>query len=389
MRRVDIPALRSTLLALAAVSALGAFASASACGGRADSAPSNGAAVAPAGSASPSPSSSATCDASAAAEIEVSTDDLNGFPPYAVAGCTLAYVSRAGDLVVRDLATRTESVVAPAAERPRRPTASVDLVAWEADEGGRSVVRVRRAGVVQTVVGAFASAGEPRASAASVAFTGWNGATAAADTDVWLYDASTGEARVVLGGVGQQRFSDVSSAYVAASDFSEDPDGRFDNDGKDLSDVVLFDRATGAIVKRSLAGKQAFPMLAEGGIVAYLAWSGVHPEPKLVAYELRSGSVVGDPLADVKVADVVYASSEYARPAVAAGTLEWVANPDGRTTLYRAPANGSSPPVAVNGLDDVRLYAPSPTTAGFTVLATSPRTPTTSAVVPRLRAVPR
>jgi hypothetical protein len=372
--------MRFASLAALWISALGV-----ACGGRADSAPSSGTAGAP---SAPAPSSSPTsCDASAAADIEVSSDDLKGFPPYAAAGCTLAYVSRTGELVVRDLATRVESVIAPAAERPRRPTASAELVAWEADDNGRSVVRVRSGGVVRTIEGAFVSAGEPRANGENVAFTGWNGPAPGDDSDVWLYDAKTADVRVVLGGPGQQRFADVSSAYVAATDFAEDPDGRFDNDGMDLADIVLFDRATGAVVKRHLAGKQAFPMLANDGVVAYLAWNGVHPEPKLVAYELRSGTALGDPLADVKVADVVYASSEYARPAVSAGTLEWIANPDGRTTLYRAPADGSSPPLAVKGLDDLQLYAPSPTSAGFTVLATSP---VGSAVLaPRLRAVPR
>lgn len=358
---------------------------AAACGGRADNVPPGSSTGAPPGEAPPSPVT--TCDPSAAADIEVSSDDLNGFPPYATAGCTLAYVNRAGDLVVRDLATRAESVVAPAAERPRRPTASAQVVAWEADESGHSVVRVRSGGTVKTIEGAFASAGEPRASATSVAFTAWNGPLSTDDTDVGLYDATTAEVRMVLGGPGQQRFADVSSTHVAASDFSEDPDGRFDNDGKDLADIVVFDRATGALVKRPLPGKQAFPMLAEGGIVAYLAWNGVHPEPKFVAYELRSGQVGGDPLADAKIADVVYASTEYARPAVVSGTLEWIANPDGRTTLYRAPADGSSVPLAVKGLDDLRLYAPSPTSAGFTVLATSPVG--SAAAAPRLRAVPR
>ena len=353
-----------------------------ACGGRADGTPSGNPATAPPGTAPPP-----ACEPSAAADIEVSSDDLNGFPPYAAAGCTLAYVNRAGDLVVRDLATREESVIAPAAEHPRRPAASAEVVAWESDESGHAVVRVRSGGVVKTIAGAFASAGEPRANGASVAFTAWNGPAATDDTDVLLYDATTGEVRVALGGPGQQRFADVSSTHVAASDFSEDPDGRFDNDGKDLADIVVLDRATGAIVKRPLPGKQAFPMLADGGVVAYLAWNGVHPEPKFVAYELRSGQVLGDPLADVKVADVVYASSEYARPAVVSGTLEWIANPDGRTVLYRAPADGSSAPLAVKGLEDLRLYAPSPTSAGFTVLATSPVGAAASS--PRLRAVAR
>lgn len=376
--------------ALVAVSVAVTLASiATACGGRADTT-SGGAAPASTDPARPV-TPAATCEASAAADIEVSSGDLNGFPPYAVSGCTLVYVSAAGDLVLRDLATRGETVIGEAAEHPRRPSVSADLVAWEADEQSQSVVRVRTsvAGVVatRTLAGGFVSAGEPRASGSSVAFTAWNGPTATDDTDVWLYDAKTGDARVVLGGAGQQRFADVSLAYVAATDFSEDPDGRFDNDGKDVSDVIVFERATGAVVQRRLAGKQAFPMLAEDGVLAYLAWTGVHPEPKFVAYQLRSGSINGDPRADRTVAEVFYASTDYARPALASGTLEWIANPDGRTTLYRAPADGSSSPVAVRGLEDFRLFAPSPSAAGFTVLATSRLS--SSALVPTLRAVAR
>jgi hypothetical protein len=128
-------------------------------------------------------------------------------------------------------------------------------------------------------------------------------------------------------------------------------------------------------------------MLADGGVLAYLDWSGIHPEPKFVGYSLRSGAVLGDPATDRTIADVIYASSDYARPAVVGGTLEWIANPDGRTTLYRAPADGSSPPLAVKGLEEFRLYAPSPTSAGFTVLAASRIG--AAASLPRLRAVPR
>ena len=128
-------------------------------------------------------------------------------------------------------------------------------------------------------------------------------------------------------------------------------------------------------------------MLAGDGFLAYLAWTGVHPEPKFVAYQLRSGSINGDPRADRMVAEVFYACTDYARPALVSGTLEWVANPDGRTTLYRAPADGSSTPVAVRGLEAFQLFAPSPSSAGFTVLATSRLS--SSALVPTLRAVAR
>ena len=378
---------RVPLVALVSLVSLVSLVACGACGGRSDATPS-GTAPPVAADGGPGPAA-VTCDASSAIGIAVSSNDLNGFPPYAVAGCTLAYVSAAGDLVVRDLAAGTEAVVAPATERPRRPAASTTLIAWEADENGRSVVRIRAGGVVQTARGAFQAAGEPRASGASVVFTAWNGPAAADDTDVWLYDATAVEprARIAIGGPGQQRFADVSTDYVAVSDFGEDPDLRFDDDGKDLADVVVLERVTGRVVRRRLAGKQAFPMLADGGVLAYLDWSGIHPEPKFVRYQLRSGAVLGDPAADRSIADVVYASSDYARPAVSDGTLEWIANPDGRTTLYRAPADGSSAALAVKGLEELRLYAPSPSSAGFTVLAASRLDGAES--LPRLRAVAR
>ncbi|GAC1561865.1 MAG: hypothetical protein NVS3B10_19470 [Polyangiales bacterium] len=374
--------------ALAVLAVLGPCA---ACAGRPDGTASGAAPSGPTASTPSMPSTpSTTCDASAVADIEVSSDDLDGYPPYAVAGCTLVYVRSGGELVLRDLGTRAETILAGVTEHPRRPTVGTELIAWEGDEAGRTVVRVREAltGLVHTVGGMFVSAGEPRARGTTVAFTAWNGPNETDDTDVWLYEAGgSGDARLALGGPGQQRFCDVSNDFVSASDFSEDPDQRFDNDGKDLADIVVLDRATGRVVHRHLDGKQAFPMLASEGVLAYLDWSGIHPEPKFQGYSLRRGAVLGDPAADRTVADVVYVSSDYARPAVVAGMLEWIANPDGRTTLYRAPADGSSPPAAVAGLEELRLYAPSPTSAGFTVLAAS-RIGLADAP-PRLRAIPR
>ena len=288
-----------------------------------------------------------SCDPAAAKDIEVSGSDLNGFPPYAVSACTLVYVSRTGALVVRDLGSGVETSIAPAGERPRRPAASPELIAWEADDNGRSVVRVRAGGVVRSVSGAFSSSGEPRASGASVAFTAWKGPAATDDTDIWVYDSQTGESRVVLGGAGQQRFADISSKYVVASDYSEDPDGRLDNNERDIADFVVLDRASGAITSRRLPGKQSFPMLGDNDVVAYLEWAGIHPEPKLLSYELRAGKVLGNPASDRTIALVEYASSEYARPALAGATLEWIANPGGITELYRAPADGSGAPAVV------------------------------------------
>ncbi len=386
-----MPSIRSWSFLLVAVTNLAAG-----CGGRAADDPSP--APSPSGATPPgtTPPVAGTCE-SGASDIAVSSTDLNGFPPYAAAGCTLVYISSAGDLVSRDLASRKETVIAPSSERPRRPTASPDLVAWEADVQGVAVVRVRKTGseATTTVVGRFVTAGEPRASGSSVAFTAWMGPSKGDDTDIWLYDAASGAAQLAIGGAGQQRFADLSSRYVVASDFGEDPDQRFDNDGRDLSDIVVVDRTSGVVTTRRAPGKQAFPMLAQIGgddVLAYLAWSGIHPEPKLTAYALKGGPILGDPAADKTIAEVKYLSSEYARPAAVLGTIEWIANPDGRTTLYRAPADGSAPPTAVQGLDNLHLFAPAPSrgvSGGFTVLATLRAGGPTTEAAPRLLAVPR
>ncbi len=324
-----------------------------------------------------------------ATDIEVSSQDLNGFPPYAVSECSLVYVNASGALVLRDLATKKESTIAPSTERPRRPALSKDVVTWEADIGSARVVRtyLRNGGepVAQTVTGAFAMAGEPRVSGRTIVFTAWPTVDERSDSDVWTRDVTTGETRMVVGGAAQQRFADISETAIAVTDFSEDPDGTYNGAG-DLADIVVYDRKTQAITRRPANGKQAFPMLGDGDLLAYLEWVEIHPEPKLVSYGLSVGPAFGQHAEDQSIAQVTYMSSEYARPAVNGKTIEWVANPDGKTTLFRAPLDRSSPPVKVSGLDDLRLFAPAPA-KGFTVLATAQMT--SSSLTPRLRGIVR
>ena len=340
------------------------------------------------GASSGSSGATATCDASKADDLEVSGADRDGFPPYAVAACTLAYVSGTGELRARDLTTGTETTLAAASEHPRRPAVSEALIAWEADEGGHSVVRVRSAGApsASTVTGTFVSAGEPRVSGATVVFTAWNGPSPTDDTDIWLFDAANGAAHLALGGAGQQRFADVSPRFVVASDFSEDTDGRFDGSETEVADLVFLDRASGVVSTRRLPGKQSFPILGDGDTVAYLDWAAIHPEPKLQAYAVKSGQLAAAAAADRTIATVEYVSNTYARPSLSGVTLEWVANPYGLTRLYRAPLDGSAAPVVVGGLDGLRLYAPA-STPGFSVLAAAPRSASTA--LPRLRAIAR
>lgn len=334
------------------------------------------------GSPPPSSSPSAACDAPAAAnDVAVASNDLNGYPPYAVTGCSLVYVSTSGALVIRDLATGTEDTLAGSDEQPRRPAASADVIAWEAGDAASTVirVRVRATGETKTVAGAFTGATEPRVSGTNVAFTAWMTAT---DADVWLYDATTGASQSIFAGPAEQRFADVSPEYVVATDFSEDPDGKYDGAG-DLADILVFDRTTQAVTKRVAEKKQAFPMLVNGALLGYLEWSLVHPEPKLEGYAIRVGRIAGPAAEDVTIADVVLRTSEPVRPSTANGAIEWIANPDGKTTLWRAPADRSSAPVAATGLDGLHLYAPA-SAAAFTILAGS-----AGGAAPRLRTVAR
>lgn len=346
-------------------------------GGVSDGAPA-GALSSSSGSSGSVPSGS--CDAPTA-DVAVASNDQNGYPPYAVAGCSLVYVSNAGALVLRDLASGAEETLAAAEERPRHPAASTDVIAWEAAEGEATVVRVRvrAASATETISGAFVGAGEPRVSGASVAFTAWVSAT---DADVWLYDAMTGSTHAVFGGPGEQRFADVSAEYVVATDFSEDPDGKYDGAG-DLADIVVFDRATRTATRRVAEKKQAFPMLVNGALLGYLEWSLVHPEPKLEAYALRVGRIAGPAAEDTTIADVVLRAPAPVRPSTVNGLIEWIANPDGKTTLWRAPADRSTEPVAASGLDGLHVYAPA-SGPSFTVLAGS-----TGEGAPRLRTVSR
>ncbi len=328
-----------------------------------------------------------TCDAKSATDVAVSRAGLNGYPPYAVAECSLAYINRSGDLVLRDLATGGETTIAPIDEAPEAPAISIDpangapIVVWQATIADHSHVRVREGTTTRTISGAFDNAIEPRVSGHRVVFTAYRGPKDApedVDTDVWMHDTRDDSTRVVFGGKAQQRFPDINAAYVVASDFSEDPDGHYNSDElptgpRDLADIVVYEIASGKITTRKREGKQAFPMLGNGDALAYLDWLLVHPEPKLVAYDLRGGRI-NAPEADREIAKVVYRSVGRVRPAMAGDTLEWIANPDikGTTELWRAKVTEDVPAQKVAGLESLNLFAPAPSTTGgkgFTVLA--------------------
>ena len=262
-------------------------------------------------------------------------------------------------------------IVATADEAPRRPSVSGGVIAWEATIAGIPVVRVSYRGTVRTMTGPFDHAGEPRAATDGVVFTIWLSADPKGDTDVDLYLPETGELRTIATGPNQQRFADISTTRIAFTDFTEDPDGRYDGDSNDLADIAVYDRSTRETTPRPLPNKQAFPMLLAGDQLAYLHWDWVevHPEPKLAAYHLLVGSLAPGAPADHEIAHVAAQVPPYVRPAVYEGTLEWVDSPGGKFQLWRAAADGSSAPTTVDGVNGVALYAPAPTKA-FTVLAT-------------------
>ena len=303
-----------------------------------------------------------TCSATAAEGVAVSATDpyggqpyALGYPPYAIDGCKLAYVADgAGELRLRDLATGADTVIAPAAERPRRPVIAGDLVAWEATLEGRKVVRAGG----RTLAGAFDHAGEPRAAEDAVIFTGWLSADEKGDTDVFLYTPSTGAIAAVGTGAGQQRFADVSATHAAWSDFAEDPDGTFDDDGNDVADLVVLDRGTMTATTRKRPGKQAFPVLGASGRIAYLDWGLVHPEPKFAEYGLRIGDVDGDVADDAQV-DHINTLAPYMRPAARGDRLEWVSTSEGETSLMRRSADLATPAETVTAFPGLTVFGPS------------------------------
>ncbi|MGZ3478029.1 MAG: hypothetical protein ACXVCJ_26255 [Polyangiales bacterium] len=283
--------------------------------------------------------------------IAIASDDPYAYPLYALDGCTLAYIGTDAALHVKDLATGEDEVVD--SESPRRPSLAGDTLAWESRVSGTTKVRVRFGGMVVTLDGI---AGEPRAAHDAVAFTRWTTTDLNGDTDVMLYVPSKGTTTLVAGGPGQQRFADASDTFIAVSDFSEDPDQRFDGDDKDLADIGLFDRATGTLTVRKKPGKQAFPILAGGATLVDHDWASIHPQPKLEAYDLYRTAVDAPVTADTMLASV-HTYPPYTRPAGRGGVVEWVVRDDMGVHLWRATSSGA--PAMVSSITDATdLFAP-------------------------------
>jgi hypothetical protein len=335
-----------------------------------------------------------TCSAASVDGIEVAPNDVYGgppyalgYPPYSIDGCLLAYlaaplgVETSGPLYLRDLATGAETLLEAASEEPRRPSIAGDVIAWEATIAGDRVVRVRAGAETVTITGAFHHAGEPRAAEDGVVVTAWLGPTDLDDTDIFLFKIGEPEAQAIAPSPGQQRFPDISPTHIAFADFSEDPDGRFDENAFDLADVVVYDRLKELGSPRKREGKQAFPLLGAAGSIAYLAWGPMHPEPKFSAYELFVGDLAAAADADLVAASIT-TSTPYIRPIARGALVEWVEWPiGGAASLWRRRADLSEPAEQV--LDGLALFGPS-ATAGITVVAAQ-----TAAGVMDLRGVAR
>jgi hypothetical protein len=330
-----------------------------------------------AGADAPAASDAGGCDRTRIVGLAVATSSATGDAPYAIDGCLLAYIAPDRAVHAVDLATGTARIVGPAAEQASAVVVSDGRIAWESGATPATptigVVRFADPTTITRVIGP-AGAGEPRLRRGTLVYTRW---VDALDTDVYARDLATGVESLIAGGPAQQRFAAVDDATIAITDFSEDPDGRYGGTGTDLADVLVYDRAGKTLTARHVEGKQAFPILDDLGLVAYLSWPTIPPEPKFQAYELRVGALAADPAGDRTIALVRSPGPEFVRPSVWAGTLEWL---DARTSpavLMRAPIDGRTGPVTATAPDTTLLFSPA-STAGFTILAVRPSTGVTA-----------
>ncbi|MDP9002727.1 MAG: hypothetical protein M3O46_21775, partial [Myxococcota bacterium] len=318
----------------------------------------------------PGPDSAiAACGPDSVANITLGTAsagsafDPLGYAPYAIDECTLAYLrvtgtgQSSGELRLRLLASGSETLLAAASDQPGRPSIAGSLVAWEAVVAAKRVVRVSHAGQITTLAGPFDHAGEPHCTSDAVVFTAWLSPDDTGDTDVYVYLPVSGQVVAIATGPGQQRFADISSSFVAVTDFSEDPTGAFSPTTHRNADVVVYDRKTLTRTVRHLPGKQAFPMLGATSSIGYLDWGAVNPEPKFSAYTIRAGAISSDPTTDrnVKGAGQVTVYTPYVRPSVLGDWIEWVDESSGGG-LFRAPIDRPLSPTST--LQGYRLLGP-------------------------------
>jgi hypothetical protein len=201
-------------------------------------------------------------------------------------------------------------------------------------------------------------------------FTTFLGTGPTADTDVDLFDLNEQVLTPVATGPGQQRFADVSPTHVAVTDFSEDPQGYFNELGS-IADVLVIERGSLKKTSRAAPGKQAFPLLGDGGVLAYLEWGAVHPEPKFSQFLLKAGyidlPVVND--FNVKGGDAqVSTNPAYVRPSLHGSYLDYIDDAATAPKLYRAALGLDTLPTAIAIPNAAQLLGPV-ATDGFTLLA--------------------
>jgi len=308
-----------------------------------------------------------------------------GYPPYAANDCALLYVASDGALWLREPGALSERVIADATERPARPSLAgppndpARLMAWESLRD--QVVRVRFEGTTRSVLGNYHHSGQPRATSDAIALTAWSAADPHSDADILLYEPVSQGLTTISMDPGQQLFADVSPTQVVYSDFAEDPDQRFDDDGQDLANLVLVDRATHARQTLELTGKQAFPLFSDAGRIVYLSWALGHPEPKLSAYAIMSWDATSGARA---LLAQIETQPPYVRPSVYGSTVEWVERPFGADErLMRVQLQAAEPRVAF-AMPGVHLYATA-SSRSATWLAASSATQS----APVLMAIPR
>lgn len=319
--------------------------------------------------------SSSSCSAEAVARVSNYAGgwDPLGYPLYALDGCVLLYVAseQGGGVGLHRLDLETGDDRMLDASHPRRPTLAGNVMAWERDFEGYSGVRIVSSDPPRDEYQIYA--GEPRASEDAVVFTRFLGTSASSDTDIALYDVKTGQFSDIATGPGQQRFADVSSTHVVFTDFSEDSKGYYD-EMSSVSDVVVVTRATGERTTRSSPGKQAFPLLGDDGLLVYLEWGAVHPEPKFGEFFLKAGAVSAPVSSDVNVKGqgTVQTNPAYVRPSLRGRYLDFVDQALQTPRLFRSVLGSATPapPALVDIGNSSALYGPVSTDA-FTLLARS------------------
>lgn len=295
-----------------------------------------------------------TCDLVLDGPIAIA--DPTPAPTYAIGSCRVAWVERGTNrLLMRRLGVgqRVGQIAGPApASDARReisfgPLTNAYLVSWVEGPPNDSRVMVAVPGVVapKAISGPFHHAGEARVSAGVskdggpagvVAFTGWLTADPKGDTDVFAYDPLTDTLTILADGPGQQRWPGTSNSEIAITDFHEDPDGRFDDDGADRADILVINRIANTRRAFPRPGLQAHARTC--GHALYRDWNAASAS----TYELRASDTYGsDP--DV-VVDAVPKSNLMDLQDCDQDHYEWIApNANDVAQLWTKPTHGGQP----------------------------------------------